>query len=57
MRTSAANIPDTDTWKCKGCGCTTDSACVTKHGPCYWVRKDWCSGCEAYTEIAGEARR
>jgi hypothetical protein len=31
--------------KCKGCGCTDATACMTPGGPCHWVAEDQCSGC------------
>jgi len=31
--------------KCRICGCDDNHACVTKEGPCHWVKKDLCSAC------------
>lgn len=31
--------------KCRVCGCTWNTPCITSEGPCYWVEKDLCSAC------------
>lgn len=31
--------------ECRICGCTWDNACITDHGPCWWVEADLCSAC------------
>ncbi|MES2793191.1 MAG: hypothetical protein V4719_26515 [Planctomycetota bacterium] len=39
---------------CHLCGCTEDHACVTREGPCTWVRKGLCSGCATWFEFEHE---
>lgn len=29
--------------KCRVCGCTDTSACMTEDGPCFWLEEDLCS--------------
>jgi len=31
--------------KCKTCGCTWETPCSTKFGPCFWVARAACSAC------------
>jgi hypothetical protein len=31
--------------RCRVCGCTWYAPCITKDGPCYWVKEDLCSAC------------
>jgi len=31
--------------KCRKCGCTEGRACISEHGPCFWVEKDLCIAC------------
>ena len=33
--------------KCRVCGCTETTPCMTNSGPCYWVEPDLCSACAA----------
>ncbi len=46
--------------RCRGCGCTGDTPCLTLEGPCFWVEADLCSSCatasdvQAYNRTAGE---
>lgn len=36
--------------KCRLCGCTDDTPCMTPEGPCSWVTKNTCSACVVETE-------
>ncbi|TCX51968.1 MULTISPECIES: Cas9 inhibitor AcrIIA9 family protein [unclassified Dehalobacter] len=42
--------------KCRVCGCSNESACMTEEGACYWVESDLCSACadENSKEYTGE---
>lgn len=31
--------------RCRVCGCTENSPCMTEQGFCYWVEEDLCSAC------------
>ena len=39
--------------KCRRCGCTETTPCMTTDGPCYWVEPDLCSAC-ASVEAQGD---
>jgi len=41
---------DTSNWKCRGCGCTNETPCLTGGEPCSWAEKDLCSACAANPE-------
>lgn len=38
--------------KCRICGCTEDTPCMTAEGPCSWVKDDLCSACWEETKKA-----
>ena len=38
--------------RCRVCGCTESSACVTAAGPCHWVAEDLCSACDGSHPLA-----
>ncbi len=31
--------------RCRDCGCTEETPCVTGGVPCHWVERDLCSAC------------
>jgi len=40
--------------RCRVCGCTENTPCMTEDGPCYWVEKDLCSACASEMELHKE---
>ena len=38
--------------KCRECDCTWNNACVTEHGPCWWIEDDLCSACSEKSNAA-----
>ncbi|WP_240420325.1 hypothetical protein [Paenibacillus periandrae] len=42
--------------RCKVCGCTENTACITKNGACHWINndEDICSACTPVVEFYPE---